>query len=79
MVERWAQRAGCEWPEDPRRHATQDFDQHVPGPETSAFRAGPGCAGGINIELWVGEGSGHAPGYGDTFVDALLDWLLSQE
>ena len=37
-----------------------------------------GCAEGVNIELWVGEGSGHAPGYGGAFVDALLDRLLSQ-
>ncbi len=33
----------------------------------------------LTLELWVGEGSGHAPGYGDVFVDALLDWLLSQD
>ena len=33
----------------------------------------------IIIELWETEDSGHAPTYGPTFRDALLDWLLSQE
>ncbi len=79
MVARWSRRAGCDWPEHPQPYATLDLDQHVPGPETQAFRAGPGCAGGIDIELWMGAGSGHSPGYGDAFVDALIGWLLSQE
>lgn len=79
MVTRWAQRAGCNWPEHPVPYANRDLDQYVPGPETQAFRLDSGCAEGINIELWVGEGSGHAPGYGDALVDALLDWLLAQK
>ena len=79
MVTRWSQRAGCDWPEDPRPYVTLDLDQWVEGPETRAFRLAPGCVEGITIELWMGEGSGHSPGYGDDFVDALVDWLLSQE
>ena len=79
MVTRWSQRAGCDWPESLPPYATHDLDQYVPGPETQAFRVESGCAEGVTIELWVGEGSGHAPGYGDAFVDALLDWLLAQE
>ena len=78
MVTRWSWRAGCEWPEDLRPYATLDLDQYVPGPETQAFRLESGCTEGITIELWMGEGSTHAPDYGDAFVDALLDWLLSQ-
>ena len=78
MVTRWGRRAGCEWPDRPEPHATLDLDRFVPGPETRAFRIGPGCPEGISIELWVGAGSGHSPGYGDAFVDALVDWLLSQ-
>ncbi len=70
--------AGCEWPEAPEPYATLDLDEFVPGPETGTFRLESGCAADINIEIWVGEGSGHAPGYGDGFVDALLDWLLLQ-
>jgi polyhydroxybutyrate depolymerase len=79
MVMRWGQRAGCDWPEHPEPYATLDLDQYLPGPETYTFRMGSGCADGINIELWMGEGSGHSPGYGDDFVDALVDWLLSQK
>ena len=79
MVTRWSQRAGCDWPEDPQPYATLDLDQYVPGSETQAFRLESVCADSINIELWTGDGSGHAPGYADAFTDALVDWLLSQE
>ena len=79
MVMRWSNRAGCDWPERPQPYTTLDLDQYVPGSETQTFRLESGCAEGINIELWMGVGSGHSPGYGDAFVDALVDWLLSQE
>ena len=78
MVMRWARRAGCEWPEGIQPYATLDLDQHVPGPETQEYRIESGCAEGITVELWQGEGSGHSPGYDDGFMDALVDWLLSQ-
>ncbi len=79
MVMRWGRMAGCDWPEHLQPYATLDLDQYVPGSETQAFRLELGCAEGINIELWMGVGSSHSPGYGDAFVDALLDWILSQE
>ncbi len=79
MAARWSRRAGCEWPDDAQPYATLDLDEYVPGAETQAFRAGSGCAEGISIELWRSEGSSHAPGYGDAFVEALLGWLLAQE
>jgi len=79
MVNRWSRRAGCEGPEQPQPYATLDLDHQVAGPETRALRLDSGCAEGIRIELWMSVGSSHAPGYGDTFVDALVDWLLSQE
>ena len=78
MVTRWSQRAGCHWPEHPQPYATLDLDQHVPGPETQAFRLESGCAEGISIELWTGTGSTHSPSYTDAFLNALLHWLLSQ-
>ena len=78
LVTRWSRLAGCDWPEDPEPRAILDLDQYTPGSETKVYRPESGCAEGVNIELWVGEGSGHAPGYSDAFVDALLDWLLSQ-
>lgn len=79
MVVRYGQLAGCAWPTDPAPYAALDLDQSVPGAETQAFRLQEGCADGITIELWSGEGSSHAPAYSDAFVDALLAWLLAQE
>ena len=79
MVSRWSDRAGCDRPDQLQPYATLDFDRDVPGSETQTFRLESGCDEGINIELWVGEGSSHAPDYGDAFVDALVGWLLSQE
>ena len=79
MVTRWSRRAGCDWPEQPRPYATLDLDRHISGSETQAFRVETGCSEGIAIELWMSVGSSHAPAYGDAFLDALLDWLLSQQ
>ena len=78
MVTRWSRRAGCDWPEQAQPHARLDLDLSVPGPETQVFRPESGCAEGISIELWAGVDSGHGPSYGGAFMDALLDWLLSQ-
>ena len=79
MVARWSRRAGCEWPVEPQAYGTFDFDEYVPGEETRTYRVERGCAEGISVELWVGEGSGHSPDYGEAFVAALLEWLTSQE
>lgn len=79
MVRRWGERAGCDWPEAAEPPTTLDLDEYVPGAETQAYRFSSGCADGISIELWVGEGSGHTPGYANAFADALVDWLLAQE
>lgn len=79
MASRWSRRAGCKWPDNPQPYAALDFDREVLGSETQAFRLESGCAEGIDIELWMGVGSSHAPDYDDAFVDALLGWLLSQE
>ena len=79
MVKRWSQRAGCEWPENPEPYTILDLDRFAQGPETRKFRVESGCADGISIELWVGEGSSHSLGYDETFIDELLEWLLSQD
>ena len=78
MVARWSRIAGCEWSHNSQPYASYDFDQYVPGAETRAYRQDASCAEGISIELWVGEGSSHSPGYGEAFMDALVEWLLSQ-
>ena len=77
MVARWSERAGCDWPEEAQPYASLDLDRFVPGAETQAFGVDSGCADGVSIELWKGVGSGHVPGYGEAFMDALLDWLLA--
>ena len=79
MMRRWGDRAGCDWPENSQPYATLDLDGYVPGAETQAYRLESGCAKGISIELWQGQGSGHGPGYRDAFTEALLDWLLAQK
>ena len=79
MVQRWGERAGCDWPEGPQPYATLDLDAYVPGTETQTYRLESGCTDGVSVELWAGQGSTHGPGYGDAFTDALLDWLLAQE
>ena len=78
IVSRWSERAGCAWPEDAEPYAALDFDSYVPGAETRAYRQQSGCAAGVTIELWEGEGTGHLPGYGVAFVDALVEWLLAR-
>ena len=78
MVALWGHKAECRNPEEPHALDAFDFDQYIPGPETRSYRL-DGCAEGVTVELWQGEGSGHSPFYGDAFVDALLDWLLSQK
>ena len=82
MVMRWGNRAGCEWPKTSAEfahYAVFDLDMFVRGPETYAYRLESGCADGIDIQLWQGVQSGHTPGYLHAFLEALLDWLLSQE
>ena len=58
IVTRWSERAGCAWPEDTEPYAALDFDSYVPGAETRAYRQDAGCAEGVTIELWEGEGRG---------------------
>lgn len=79
MVVRWSDRAGCGWLEGTSAYASLDVDQFVQGAETQAFSLESVCNQGIEIELWVSEGSGHSMVFTDAFIDALLEWLLSQK
>lgn len=79
MVRRWGRRAGCQWPDDLQPSARLDLDEGIAGPETRVFRPDSGCAEGIDVQLWMSGGSRHSPDYGDAFMDALIDWLLSQQ
>ena len=79
IAARRSRKAGCDWSPDAQPQSTLDLDLSAPGAETQVFRPQSACVGGISVELWVSEGSGHAPDYGNAFTDALLDWLLAQQ
>ena len=79
IVKRWSRIAGCDWSENAESYASLDLDQSVPGAETEAYRLASGCGEGIDIQLWIGDGSSHSPGYDTAFIRALLDWLLAQQ
>ena len=78
MYYRWAERAGCDTDLE-ESGADLDLDLAIEGAETGTFRFTAGCAEGATVEIWSSDEGGHAPDYGDDFIDALLDWLLSQE
>ncbi|MYC36214.1 MAG: hypothetical protein F4X66_04795 [Chloroflexi bacterium] len=78
MFHRWGARAGCNV-QSVAYGLGVDLDDDIEGPETLTYAFPVGCAEGITVELWAGQGSTHGPGYGDAFTDALLDWLLAQE
>lgn len=78
MFHNWGERAGCNV-QSVAYGLGVDLDDNIEGPETLTYAFPEGCAEGITVELWSSDEGGHTPGYGDVFVDALLDWLLSQE
>ena len=78
MFHNWGERAGCNV-QSVAYGVGVDLDEDIEGPETLTYAFPVGCAEGITVEMWSSDEGGHSPGYGDAFVDALLDWLLSQE
>ncbi len=78
MFYRWGRRAGCDL-NSTKEGERLDLDAAVEGPETFTYGFTEGCGMGITVEMWSSDEGGHAPVYGDAFVDALLDWLLAQE
>lgn len=73
-TERWAAHDGCERLPSPA--PTRDYDNAVLGAETHPLPY-PGCASGHAVEHWEMRGSGHVPAFNDTFIPAVLDWLLA--
>ncbi len=71
---RWAAHADCERLPSPA--PTRDYDNAVIGAETHPLPY-PGCAAGHAVELWELRASGHVPAFSDTFIPAVLDWLLA--
>ena len=78
MFYNWGERAGCNV-QSVAYGLGVDLDDDIEGPETFTYAFTEGCAEGVTVEMWSSDDGGHSPGYGDAFVDALLDWLLSQE
>ena len=78
MYYRWGERADCD-PNSQEQGEDLDLDASIAGKETFTYRFTERCADGITVELWSSDEGGHAPGYGDAFADALLEWLLAQE
>ncbi len=71
----WLARDGCGV--DPTTLATVDFDKAVAGDETEQLQY-PGCPSNLAVEHWRMVGSGHIPGFNNTFRDALANWLLAR-
>jgi polyhydroxybutyrate depolymerase len=75
IAARWAGYGECDATATPG--APLDYDSAVDGAETETLQY-PGCAEGIDVQLWTIAGGGHIPGVTDDGVDAMLDWLLAQ-
>lgn len=71
----WADRFGCGEPTEAPEPV--DFDNLEAGAETHR-RQWAGCAGGVRVERWRMEGSGHIIGANDAFLDAMLAALLGR-
>ena len=75
VVQRWADRAGCD--SEPREHLPSiDLDRTIDGAETSVQRIREGCADGVTIELWTISGAEHFIDFQPDWPDRLLVWLL---
>jgi len=76
-IEHWTDLAGCSG--DTEDGGRADYDILVDGDETAITRYQPtGCAEDFAAEIWALEGSGHLPGFTDTFRDAQVEWLLER-
>ncbi len=78
MYYHWGERAGCD--ANSQEHGEDlDLDAAIEGAETFTVRFTKGCVEGVSVEMWFSDEGGHTPAYGDAFLGALLDWLLSQD
>ena len=77
VVERWAERAGCDLSRAEELPAI-DIDNANDGAETDRIRYREGCQDGIMVELWrINEGS-HGPWFTSSYAKYLIDWLLNE-
>lgn len=71
----WVERNGCGVFPTSTGHA--DFDSAVAGEETDK-QSFPQCPGGIAVDHWLMQDSGHIPAFTDEFRDALGAWLMGR-
>ena len=77
VVERWAERAGCDLSR-PEELPAIDIDNANDGAETDRIRYREGCQDGITVEFWrINEGS-HGPWLTSNYAERLIDWLLNE-
>lgn len=77
VLERWAERAGCDLSSAEELSAI-DIDNAHAGAETDRVRYREGCQDGITVELWkINEGS-HGPWLTSNYAERLIDWLLNE-
>lgn len=77
LVERWAERAGCDLAQSTELPRV-DLDDVLVGAETTVNRYREGCSEGITVELWTMEGADHYPFFTDDWPDRLLTWLFDE-
>ena len=75
LVNRWAQRAGCEV-DSVAVLPSIDLEADIDGDETTVQRTREGCDSGITIELWTIQGANHFPWFQSDWPDRLLNWLF---
>ena len=77
VVERWAERAGCDLDKAEELPAI-DIDNANAGAETDRIRYREGCQDGITVELWRINEGWHAPRFTSNYAEYLIDWLLNE-
>lgn len=78
---KWAAYNGCTGPLGTAEVTPLDFDQSVPGPETTT-QAFSGCPAGIAVGVWTIEGGSHIPPINTAaapypMTSAIVDFLLA--
>ena len=78
VAERWARRAGCGLGVEVTP-ASLDIDEGLDGAETRVARYGMSrCLGGVSVELWEMERSGHVPELSGEFGRRMMEWMLGR-
>jgi polyhydroxybutyrate depolymerase len=72
-VSAWAARDGCRAAPGPAGPAF-DFDENVPGPDTTAVTYGP-CRSGVSVDLWTEARGSHVPRPSREGLRAVWTWM----